>query len=215
MDSCDIKKDSCTICGDINNINLCNDCHKYMCEKCVLSKDKTPFVIKEHTKCIECSLEICCFKTVCYKCDVNPCHMITDTIAVGSCESDYKEFDVVINLNYPENNVKENNISFYKKNGKLMLCFGLIDSEKNEKEALYGMIEIIPILDKYYRDKKILFHCFTGMSSSAAFAVSYLCYSKGMKVNDAYDLIKSKRKFVKINKGFMKAIDSFEDKITK
>lgn len=211
-DKCE-KEESCTICGNNNSINYCNDCHKYMCNDCVLSLKKTPFVIKEHTKCIECSLEICCFKIICYKCDINPYHMITDRIAVGSCSSDYKDFDVIINLNYPENNTNENDISFYKKDGKLIICFGLIDNEKKEKEALYGISEIVPILYKYYRGRKILFHCFAGMSRSVAFAVSYLCYSEEMTANDAYSLIKSKRKFVKVNDGFMKAIDSFEKKI--
>jgi len=205
------KDNSCTICGKIR-VSYCKDCNNYMCENCVESGQKMPFIIKEHTKCIECSLEICCFKSICHKCDINPYHMITDTIAVGSCSSDYKEFDVIVDLNYPENNVKENDISFYKKNGKLILCVGLIDNEKKESEALKNINEIIPTLDKYYKGRKILFHCYAGMSRSAAFAVSYLFYSEGMKVTDAHDLVKRKRKFIKINDGFMRAIKSFEEK---
>jgi protein-tyrosine phosphatase len=137
--------------------------------------------------------------------------MITNNIGVGSCDSNYKDFDVIIDLNYPENNVKEGEIDFYKKDKKIIIKIGLIDREIKENESYKYIREIIPVIYKYYSDKNILFHCYAGMSRSAFFAVAYLSYSEKITIKEAYDLVKSKRKFIKINKGFMNALEKFEN----
>lgn len=201
----------CFLCRSSNeNIKKCKDCRNSICDKCVINQKAMLFVIKKHTNCLECNKQICCYKTICEKCDINPYHMISDKIGVGSCASDYKEFDIIINLNYPENGVKENDIEFQKKEGKLIMKIGLSDNISKEKEAYKYITEIIPILNKYYSDKKILFHCYSGISRSPCFAIAYLLYIEKIGIDDAYSLIKSKRKFIKINEGFMRALSYFE-----
>jgi len=136
--------------------------------------------------------------------------MITDKVAVGSCASKYDEFDIIIDLNYPENNIKENQSSFQKKDGKLIIRLGLPDSVEKETEAYQFMCELIPVLSKYYREKKILFHCFAGMSRSAAFAIAYLSYCTGQSITYSYNQVKSKRKFIEPNKAFIKSLENFQ-----
>lgn len=199
----------CFLCRS-KDVQKCRDCRNFICNKCVSSQKAISFVVKKHMKCVECESQICCFKPICIKCDVNPYHMITDNIAVGSCASNPKDFDIIIDINYPENNVKENDIEVQKKDGKMIIRVGLLDSISKEKESYKYITEIIPILHKYYSDKKILFHCFSGISRSTCFAVAYLSYINKISINDSYDLVKSKRKFVNINDGFMRSLSKFE-----
>ena len=205
-----MEKNNCIICRCIVDVKRCNDCCGYVCCSCIESQKSISFVIKKHNKCMECIDEICCYKPICSKCDIHPYHMITSKIAVGSCASKYDDFDVIINLNYPENNVKENKTSYQKKDDKLIIRIGLSDSLENEKEAYQYMCEIIPVLNKYYSDKKILFHCFSGISRSAAFIIAYLSYSTGQCINYSYNLVKNNRKFIQPNKAFMKALENFQ-----
>ena len=88
----------------------CKDCRRFICIECKI----------KHYLCVECKENICCYKKICTNCDIHPYHMITDNIAVGSSASDYQNFDIIVNLNYPENNVSEDDIEISKSNGKLM-----------------------------------------------------------------------------------------------
>jgi protein-tyrosine phosphatase len=138
--------------------------------------------------------------------------MIDDKIAVGDSRSKYDNFDIIVNLNYPENNVKENDIRVRKTENKLMIEIGIMDCDNEDKElCIYKYIsEIIPLLYKYYINKKILFHCYTGISRSATFAIAYLCYINNISIDNAFSIVKSKRKFIQPNKSFMKALLKFE-----
>jgi protein-tyrosine phosphatase len=199
----------CFFCRSKDNIKKCKDCRNSICNQCIFSQKTLSFVLRKHHLCVECESEICCYKTICIKCDIHPYHMINDKIAVGSSSSDYTNFDVIINLNYPENRVKENEIEYQKEKGKLIIKMGLSDSSMNDKEAYTYIINLIPVLYKYYRDKKILFHCFSGVSRSACFAISYLLYFYKMDIKDAYELVRTKRKFIKVNDGFMRSLENF------
>jgi protein-tyrosine phosphatase len=75
------------------------------------------------------------------------------------------------------------------------------------------MKEIIPVIYKLFKDKKILFHCFAGMSRSAMFAVAYLSYSLKIPMSEAHEIVKTKRKFIEINEGFVKALNNFEKEV--
>ena len=205
-----INENYCIICRNNMNVNKCSDCGKYVCCSCVDLQKSISFVIRKHDNCIECKNEVFCYKPICLKCDINPYHMITDKVAVGSCSSTYDEFDIIINLNYPENNIMENQSSFQKKNDKLIIKLGLSDSVEKEREAYQYMCELIPVLAKYYKDKKILFHCFAGMSRSASFAIAYLSYCTGQTIDYSYKQVKSKRKFIKVNEGFIKSLEKFQ-----
>ena len=202
--------DMCFLCRSTEKVRRCKDCKNCVCNGCVISQKAMSFVIKKHCTCVECNSEICCYKTICKKCDINPYHMITDKVAVGSCDSDYKDFDIIVNLNYPDNNVKENDIEVHKKNGKMVIKLGISDNILKEKEVYKYITEIIPTLHKYYIDKKILFHCYAGMSRSSCFCVAYLSYIQKIPIEKAYSLVKSKRKFIQINEGFMRALFKFQ-----
>lgn len=205
----DMSNIKCIVCVG-NEAKLCYDCKKYMCNSCIDSEKSISFVLKKHNKCIECEEEICCYKLICHNCDKNPYHMISDNIGVGSCDSDYKDFDVIINLNYPENNVAENDTRVQKQNNKLIIYLGLLDNEYKGKEFKRYLSDIIPLLYKYYRDKRILFHCFSGVSRSAAFAIAYLFCTQNISFEEAFEITKSKRKFINPNKEFLSVLKEFE-----
>jgi protein-tyrosine phosphatase len=141
--------------------------------------------------------------------------MIEEKMAVGSGCSDYKDFDVIVDLNYPENNVKENDIAVIKKNNKLIIKIGLMDADNEDKEKnMYKyLVDVIPLLDKYYKDKRVLFHCFSGVSRSATFAIAYVLYKNNISVENSYEIVKEKRKFILPNNSFIKALHKFKDYI--
>jgi len=201
--------EKCISCLASFETKYCKDCHKYVCDICVKTNKTIMFVLKKHYYCVECEDEICCFKKICGRCDRNPFHMITDRIAVGSCDSQYN-FDIIVNLNYPENNVKEDEIKIIKKQNQMIILVGITDTESKEKEVYILLKNIIPVLYENYNNSKILFHCFAGMSRSAMFAIGYLSYSMNITIEDAIELVKEKRKFIEVNKGFLKALKRFE-----
>lgn len=205
----------CIVCKSKNEIKNCKDCHKFICNDCIKTQKSITFIIKKHNYCIECNNLICCYKKICEKCDINPYHMITENVAVGSYVSNYDNFDIIVNLNYPENNVNIDEIKVSTSNGKLILYIGLGDSETKENEAYLLMKNIIPLLFKYNDNNyKILFHCFSGVSRSAVFAISYLSYTLNISIDQAYIMTKNKRKFIEPNAGFLRALKKFEnDKI--
>ena len=198
----------CDMCGE-SDTKYCKDCYKNLCIKCVDNERNVNFVIRKHDICVECNDKICCYKKICYKCDIIPCHMITETIGVGSCSSKYEDFDVILNANFPENEVKENEISIQKIKDKIVIHAGLIDNIDREKIALEYMKKIIPVIYKLYKGKKILFHCFAGISRSAMFAVAYLSYSLKVSIEEAHNIVKNKRRFIDINKGFIRSLKDF------
>jgi len=201
----------CVCCFSGENTKLCKDCNLFICETCVKTNKSVNFVLKKHNYCVECKDEICCFKKICERCDINPYHMITDRVAIGSCASNYKDFDIIVNLNYPENNVKNNDIRIEKiEKNKIMINVGLTDNQNQEKEAYILLRNIIPILYDKYSNNRILFHCYAGISRSAMFGIAYLSYSMNLNIEEAYKMIKEKRKFIEPNPGFLRALKKFE-----
>lgn len=198
----------CIICGS-NETKDCKDCCKDLCMSCVDKEKSINFVVKKHGLCVDCEDKICCYKKICHKCDINPYHMITENIGVGSCTSDYENFDVIVNINYPKNEAKSGDITVQKYK-KLIIHVGLEDTIDKENLALDFLVKIIPVIYKLYNGKKILFHCFAGMSRSPMFAVAYLSYSLNISVKEAHEMVVSKRKFVEINEGFIRALETFD-----
>ena len=202
----------CAICGK-NETKYCKYCYRNLCINCVDNERTINFVVKKHQLCIDCKDKICCYKKICYKCDKVPYHMITENVSVGSCSSKYEEFDIILNANYPDNEAKENNITIQKIKDKLIIHVGLIDSENNEDLAFNFLKEIIPVIYVLYNDKKILFHCFSGISRSAMFCVAYLSYSLKISIDEAHNMVKNSRNFIQINKGFIKALEKFNSSV--
>ncbi len=200
----------CVICIK-NESKYCRDCHQSICNDCVMDKKTAKFVIKNHNICVECNESVCCYKKICAKCDIYPFHMITDTVAVGSCASSYDSFDVIVNLNYPENLAKnEGDIVPQKINKKLVLHVGILDSFDKKDENLKLLTDLIPVLSKLYRNDKILFHCFAGMSRSATFAIAYLSFINNISVEECHKLVLNKRKFIEPNQTFIKVLEEFD-----
>lgn len=79
-------------------------------------------------------------------------NMITNNIAVGDYTSDYSDFDIIVNIDFPANNVKYNNILIGNtdENKKIYLV-GMFDSP-TENLTIY-LDKLIPELMKE-TDKK-------------------------------------------------------------
>jgi protein-tyrosine phosphatase len=129
---------------------------------------------------------------------------IDNNVAIGNFYSDYREFDIIINLDYPYNGVNHNDIEINYIDNKIIYKIGCYDSEN---ENMYGLLNIIiPELISYYKvnkDIKILFHCHAGVSRSSTLAIAFLCMSKNYLLRDVYSLVLNKRPIVKPNNGFI------------
>ena len=121
--------------------------------------------------------------------------MITDRVAIGSCQASYDSFDLVINLDYSFNGVKRNEVVMNVENNIHVIRCGYSDSAfevTSEKiEALLNMIsDIERTHDKPIR---ILFHCYAGVSRSATFAIAYLASKENKSTVEIYEHAKQKR----------------------
>ena len=180
---------------------ICSDCCKCICVDCL--------PISNHSRCQKCQTNATCDASEkCYNCQINHYDMITDLIAVGDCESSYDNFDIIINLFLEDNGCDLNQIILVEDEGKKIYNLGLIDKPEYKDTAFYLLSYIIPELVKY-KDKKILFHCYAGVSRSATFAIAYLMVTHELSVEDAYNLVKSKRSVIHPNYGFIEALNEF------
>ena len=129
---------------------------------------------------------------------------IDNNIAIGDYKSNYDDFNIIINLDCPNNGVEHNTIHMDCDNGKHIYRIGCYDSEK---EDIYNLIRtIMPKIIDYYiknNDIKILFHCYAGISRSSTMAIAFLCIAKKYPLWGAYNLAKSKRSIINPNRGFM------------
>lgn len=136
---------------------------------------------------------------------------IDKNVAIGNHNSDYAPFDVIVNLNYPFNNVEHNNIKReiniinYKE--KIIFNIGINDNE-NEKMLDILNIVIPKLIRIYEQDKniKILFHCYAGISRSTTLAIAFLCKAKDLSLTHAIALAENQRPIIKPNSGFLKAL---------
>lgn len=145
----------------------------------------------------------------------NNYNWIDNNVAIGNCYSNYGEFDVIINLDYPYNGVnyhdiEVNYINERNENNKIIYKIGCYDSEH---ENMYSLLKIIiPDLLAYYRRNKnikILFHCHAGISRSSTLAIAFLCMAKNYSLGDAYMLSLKQRPIIKPNNGFMMSLKNY------
>lgn len=135
---------------------------------------------------------------------------IDKNVAIGNHLTPYNEFDVIVNLNFPFNNVEHHSIEINYENGKLVYRIGCYDSEQEEMTDLLSIV--IPQLVQMYlinNNIKILFHCYAGISRSSTLAIAFLCMAKGYTLRDAYDLVKRKRPLVNPNRGFINSLKKY------
>jgi protein-tyrosine phosphatase len=130
--------------------------------------------------------------------------MITDNVAIGDHTSSYDPFDVIVNLNYPYNNVEHHVIKFdnYNKD-KLLIRVGTDD---RPDENMYLLLQnLLPELLKIYYhnpNTKFLFHCYAGISRSSSVAIAFLASIHNTSPSEIFHFAKRKRPVINPNKGF-------------
>lgn len=132
---------------------------------------------------------------------------IDDNIAIGDFQSNYSDFNVIVNLDCPNNGVEHHSIDMQCYNGKHLYRIGCYDSEVEDMDSLIKTL--IPEIANYYiknNNIKILFHCYAGISRSSTMAIAFLCMAKNYNLWRAYGLAKSKRSIINPNKGFMNCL---------
>ena len=74
--------------------------------------------------------------------------------------------------------------------------------------------EAIAIIDAVAKNgEHILVHCSAGISRSPAIIAAYLIRRKGMRLNDALELLKEKRGAVNPNGGFLRDLKEMEGEV--
>ena len=136
--------------------------------------------------------------------------MITDNVAIVSYQSSYEPFDLVINLDYPENKANFGEIVCTDKNNKRIIRCGYEDVLEGGGLTSDKLEDLLNRIDEYKMNKnntKILFHCYSGVSRSATVAIAYLAKSENKTTKEVYELAKQKRRRINPNNGFKKMID--------
>jgi len=199
------------------NLVRCEWCYRDLCsnQECipqyVIRSYGGNSSFKKHEKCLYCHIITCCPTGICYKCEVNHYFdMITENVAIGSYQASYKSFDIVINLDYPHNKVEKNKIHEYYVETAYVIACGYDDCE-NEEDGL-SIKKINKLLTKIQdleKDgpKKILFHCYAGISRSVTLAIAYLSKNLNKSNQEVYELIKEKRPRIDPNPFFKKILD--------
>ena len=134
---------------------------------------------------------------------------ITESIAIGNHQSKYDDFDIVVNLNYPANNVEHMEVTESIIENKLVYKVGIKDT--TNENMLNILNELIPkLLENFNSDKKILFHCYQGISRSGCIATMFISLIKNISLEDSFSLIKAIRPIIAPNPGFIKAMFTYK-----
>lgn len=193
----------CDFCLTLKLIYICEDCKNSYCFTCLSINNKSP-----HTLC-ECKNNITC-KNNCKSCTTPHYHMITDNIAIGDYNSPYDDFDIIVNLNFPYNFVPMHKIIKNVIDNKIIYSIGLHD---NIDQPMLKILEVmIPELLKELKtnpNKKVLFHCYAGISRSSTLAIALIYKLTKMPLVDIYKLAVSKRPQVQPNPGFIRALSVY------
>lgn len=138
-------------------------------------------------------------------------HMITDHVAIGDYITPYANFDVIFNFNYPYNGatlgVIDTEIDYH--HGviqKTLYKIGLLDTTEYSHMLMEIFINLIPYLIAS-KGKRILFHCYAGISRSTTAAILYFMLTTTMTLDQIYTLITSKRSHINPNPTFRRIID--------
>ena len=138
-------------------------------------------------------------------------HMITDHVAIGDYLSYYSTFDVIFNFNYPHNNVALGAIDtemdyYHGAIQKTVHKIGLLDTTEYSDTLMETFIKLIPYLIEA-KGKRILFHCYAGISRSTTAAILYFILTTTMTLDEIYTLIRSKRSHIDPNSTFRRIIN--------
>jgi protein-tyrosine phosphatase len=131
---------------------------------------------------------------------------ITDRVAIGDYKSSYVEFDVVVNLNFPNNCVEYHSIGTAYDGSKTVYAVGIHDKEY-ESESLSNMMDqLLPILLHIFMEKptsRFLFHCRAGISRSVSMATAFMAETTHSTLHEALEQIQRVRPIALPNIGFM------------
>ena len=195
----------------------CHRCYSNLCpnKECISQYEirypryTTPSKI--HEKCLECNNITCCLSGICYDCEKRHTYdMITNTVAIGSYQASYVPFDLVINLDYPENNIKFGEVVVVNKENKRIIKCGYNDTLENGGLTYDKLEDLLNRIDDFkkeiQKDIKILFHCYAGVSRSSTVAIAYLSKITNKTTREIYELVKEKRPRINPNATFRKMI---------
>lgn len=195
---------------------VCDWCHTHLCPslQCIpqymIRSSSTIYPSKTHDHCVYCKTVITCNPSgVCKVCEVNHRYdMITEDVAIGSYQSCYKPFDLIINLDYPENDVKQNEVCYSIENNKHILRCGYNDNNINglTTEKIEDLLNRIEEIKKETQHPKILFHCYAGISRSSTVAIAYLSQIEKKTTKEIYNMVKEKRPRIEPNCFFKQLI---------
>ncbi|EOQ97560.1 nucleoside 2-deoxyribosyltransferase [Leptospira wolbachii serovar Codice str. CDC] len=77
----------------------------------------------------------------------------------------------------------------------------------NKSESLSSILpECLEFIQEGRNNGKVLVHCLSGVSRSAAIVTAYLTKSNGMSVDESMQFLKTKRNVVNINEGFQEQL---------
>lgn len=152
--------------------------------------------------------------------DINPIvpdypsgfNMITPTVAIGDKYSSYDSFDVIINLNYPQNGAKQ--LIETRETPAMKIYYNLIilDSEQEKGVMLSLLRYLIPELSLLHQsnpDLRFLFHCYAGMSRSPTVAIAFLVKNFNMTLDEALLLSVLKRPIILPNSVFVEELKQY------
>jgi protein-tyrosine phosphatase len=134
--------------------------------------------------------------------------IITNTLFLGSAKAS-KDFD----------SLKEKKITHIVNiSGKQFfpndfIYFRSHFEDSNDSNLLENFDEIFSFLDDSIKSGgKILIHCQGGVSRSPSVVIGFLIHKYSMNYQEAFDLVKIKRKGIKIKVEFMKQLQEYEKK---
>jgi hypothetical protein len=138
----------------------------------------------------------------------NFANQIVPNLYLGDLEfakNNNDKFDVIFNLSQQDYSVNFKTIKF---------DYAIYD---NINEDLGPVLkEALPIInDNMKQNKKILIHCYAGLSRSASLVIAYLIKYHRTDFHFSYDFINSKRNNypIKPNIGFIKQLKDFEKQV--
>jgi dual specificity MAP kinase phosphatase len=224
-----INKDNTLICvrkvkkGNIykkckTQLVNCKRCYSTLCpnKECIpqymIRNPSYTTPSKKHEKCLDCNNITCCPSGFCDNCEKHHTYdMITDMVAIGSYQASYDQFDLIINLDYPENNVKFGKIVTINKGNKRIIACGYNDTIKDGGLTYDKLEDLLNRIDDFkkeiQKDIKILFHCYAGISRSSTVAIAYLSKINNKTTKEIYELVKEKRPRINPNETFRKMIE--------
>lgn len=143
---------------------------------------------------------------------------ITNRIAIGDRNTSYQPYDIIVNLNYPDNGIGYGELQeiIDEQNNKLIIRIGIPDVPSESQNMTLLLNKLMPRLAYYYLSNPrstFLFHCYAGVSRSATLCIAMLMKLFYLPAKDAYQIAKQGRPIINPNQGFVDALLRFEEKL--